>query len=354
LRLSKRKDRGRNRDTNRDPLARREVRVKNRFRIALALMVGQFVLLHGAWAPNASAQSWPSKPITWIVPFGAGGGADIVSRIIGGGLAEQLKASIVIENKPGASSTIGTRAIATAEPDGYTVGLFTDVHPVNVATGQAIPYEPFRDFDFISQLITVPMILYGSPQRSLNTLRDVIAYAKENPGKLTAASIGPATPHHLTMQWLESVAGVRVTIVPYRSIPQGLQALVTGEADLMFVGAGGEDLVASGKIVALGMAMRQRNERAPNVPTLIEQGYPNFEMLSWYGLVAPKRTPQQALAKLHQGLESLTSNDTVKQRLQSAGATLTITKPDEFERLVRDSTDKFQKIAEAAKVQTKQ
>jgi tripartite-type tricarboxylate transporter receptor subunit TctC len=245
---------------------------------------------------------------------------------------------------------IGTRAIATAEPDGTTIGLLTDVHPVNVATGQAIPYDVFRDFAFISQLITVPMTLFGSAQRSLKTLKDVIAYAKANPGKLTAASIGPATPHHLTMQWLESAADVSFTIVPYRSIPQGLQALVTGEADLMFVGAGvGDDLVDSGKIVQLGIALRERSPRMPKVPTLIEQGIADFEQISWYGLVAPKATPQPILARLHQGLENVAANETVRQRLQTAGAALTISRPDQFEQMVRDSVDRFQKIADTAK-----
>src|SRR4029079_9128084 len=223
--------------------------------------------------PLAQAQSWPTKPITWVVPFGAGGGADVVSRIVAAALGEELKTNFIIENKPGASSTIGTRAIATAEPDGYAVGLLTDVHPVNVATGQAVPYEAFQDLAYISQLITVPMVLYGSPQRSLKTLKEVIEYGKANPGKLTGASIGPATPHHLTMQWLASMAGVKMTIVPYRSIPQGLQALVTGEADLQWVGAAaGQDLIATGKILQLGVATRQRLSRAPDMPTLIEQG----------------------------------------------------------------------------------
>jgi tripartite-type tricarboxylate transporter receptor subunit TctC len=312
-------------------------------------MLGMIATLF-ALPTAAPAQSWPTRPITWVVPFGAGGGADTVSRIVANALADDLKTSIVIENKPGGSSMIGTRAIATAEPDGTTIGLLTDVHPVNVATGQAIPYDVFRDFAFISQLITVPMTLFGSAQRSLKTLKDVIAYAKANPGKLTAASIGPATPHHLTMQWLESAADVSFTIVPYRSIPQGLQALVTGEADLMFVGAGvGDDLVDSGKIVQLGIALRERSPRMPKVPTLIEQGIADFEQISWYGLVAPKATPQPILARLHQGLENVAANETVRQRLQTAGAALTISRPDQFEQMVRDSVDRFQKIADTAK-----
>jgi tripartite-type tricarboxylate transporter receptor subunit TctC len=307
-----------------------------------------------AAVPVAHAQSWPSKPITWVVPFGAGGGADVVSRIVAAALGEELKASFVIENKPGASSTIGTRAIATAEPDGYTVGLLTDVHPVNVATGQTVSYDAFADLAYISQLITVPMVLYGSPQRGLKTLRDVIEFGKANPGKLTAASIGPATPHHLTMQWLASMAGVPMTIVPYRSIPNGLQALVTGEADLMFVGAAaGEDLISTGKILQLGVATRQRLPRNPDMPTLIEQGFADFEMISFYGLVAPKKTPTSIIEKLHQGLVAISAQPAVTQRVSAAGATLTITKPEEFERLMRDSMDKFQRIADAAKVESK-
>src|SRR4029077_7925336 len=131
-----------------------------------------------ASVPVAHAQNWPSKTITWGGPFGGGGGADVVSRIIAAALDEELKTTFVIENKPGASSTIGTRAIATAEPDGYTVGLLTDVHPVNVGPGPAVPYDAFQDLAYVSQLITVPMVLYGSPQRSLKTLKEVIAFGK--------------------------------------------------------------------------------------------------------------------------------------------------------------------------------
>jgi tripartite-type tricarboxylate transporter receptor subunit TctC len=318
-------------------------------RVALLSLVGLCILQSAG-----RAQNWPSKPITWVVPFGAGGGADVVSRIIAQALGEELKANFVVENKPGASSTIGTRAIATAEPDGYTVGLLTDVHPVNVATGQSVPYDAFQDLAYVSQLITVPMVLYGSPQRSLKTLKDVIAFGKANPGKLTAASIGPATPHHLTMQWLASMAGIRMTIVPYRSIPQGLQALVTGEADLMFVGAAaGEDLIATGKIIQLGVATKQRIARAPDMPTLIEQGFPGFEMISFYGLVAPKKTPAGIIEKLHQGLIAVSKEAAVRERIEKAGATLTVTGPKEFEQLMRDSMDKFQRIANAAKSEAK-
>jgi tripartite-type tricarboxylate transporter receptor subunit TctC len=324
--------------------------MKSRLQATLLSLIG----LCCASVPAAHAQSWPSKPITWVVPFGAGGGADVVSRIVAAALGEELKTSFVIENKPGASSTIGTRAIATAEPDGYTVGLLTDVHPVNVATGQAVPYDAFQDLAYISQLISVPVVLYGSPHRSLKTLKDVIEYGKANPGKLTAASIGPATPHHLAMQWLASMAGVRMTIVPYRSIPQGLQALVTGEADLMWVGAAaGEDLISTGKILQLGVATRPRLARAPNMPTLIEQGFPGFEMISFYGLVAPKRTPAAIIEKLHQGLVTISGNAAVRQRVETAGATLTITTPAVFEQLMRDSMVKFQRIADAAKVEGK-
>jgi tripartite-type tricarboxylate transporter receptor subunit TctC len=323
--------------------------MRSGLRIALLTLVGLCVSI-GA----SNAQNWPSKPITWVVPFGAGGGADVVSRIISAALGEELKANFVVENKPGASSTIGTRAIATAEPDGHTVGLLTDVHPVNVATGQTVPYDAFQDLAYISQLITVPMVLYGSPQRSLKSLKEVIEYGKANQGKLTAASIGPATPHHLTMQWLASMAGIRMTIVPYRSIPNGLQALVTGEADLMFVGAAaGQDLISTGKILQLGVATKQRLSRAPDMPTLIEQGFPGFEMISFYGLVAPKKTPAAIIDKMHQGLVTMSGNAAVRQKVEAAGATLTITKPAEFEQLMRDSMVKFQRIADAAKTESK-
>ena len=162
-------------------------------------------------APPALAQEWPTRPVFWICPFAPGGGADTISRLVGGELANRFGQRVIVDNKAGGSSLIGTRLIASAAPDGYTVGLLTDVHCVNLALGQELGYDADKDFTYISQLIRVPMGMFTSAKKpELRTLPELIAFAKANPGKLTAASIGPATPHHLAVEWLKALAGIDI------------------------------------------------------------------------------------------------------------------------------------------------
>ena len=215
--------------------------------------------LGAAIARPALAQEWPTKPVFWICPFAPGGGADTVSRLVGGELANRFGQRVVVDNKAGGSGVIGTRLIAQAAPDGYTVGLLTDVHCVSLALGQDLGYDADKDFTYISQLIRVPMGMFTSAKKpELRTLPELITFAKANPGKLTAASIGPATPHHFAVEWLKAIAGIDVVVVNFRGIPQGIQALVSGDADLMFMGIGSaaDGFIAQGQMYQVGIATR--------------------------------------------------------------------------------------------------
>ena len=298
-------------------------------------------------AAPALANDWPTKPVFWICPFAPGGGADTVSRLVGGEVSNRFGQRVVVDNKPGGSSLIGTRLVAQAAPDGYTVGLLTDVHCVNLALGQDLGYDADKDFTYISQLISVPMGMFTSAKKpQLRTLPELIAFAKANPGKLTAASIGPATPHHLAMEWLKAIAGIDVLVVNFRGIPQGIQALVAGDADMMFMGIGSaaDGFIAQGQMHQVGTATRARLAKAPNVPTLIEQGIPDFELISWYGLVGPAGFPAPVLKKWHDDLVAALQSEDVRRRIEATGAQVAPSSPADYAAWVRKESDKFKKI----------
>jgi tripartite-type tricarboxylate transporter receptor subunit TctC len=307
-------------------------------------------------ARPALANEWPTKPIVWVCPFAPGGGADTVSRLVGGELSNRFGQRVVVDNKSGASGLIGTRAIASAAPDGYTVGLLTDVHCVNLALGQDLGYDADKDFTYISQLIRVPMGMFTSAKKApLRTLPELIAYAKANPGALTAASIGPATPHHLAVEWLKAIAGIDVIIVNFRGIPQGIQALVSGDADLMFmgIGAAAEGFIAQGLMHQVGIATRARLATAPNVPTFVEQGIPDLELVSWYGLVGPAGFPPALLSRWHSDLVASLENAEVRRRIEATGAQIAPSSPADYAALVRAESEKFKKIVALANKNTK-
>jgi tripartite-type tricarboxylate transporter receptor subunit TctC len=305
-------------------------------------------------ATVAHAADWPTREIKWIVPFGPGGGADVVSRIVAAELSKRLGKQVIVENKPGASSVIGTRQIAEATPDGYTIGLLTIVHPVNVAVGQQLPYNVDQDFAFLTQLIQAPMMLIANAKRSFHSVKDLVAYAKANPGKLTAGSIGPATPHHLLLQWLANVAGIQMVIVPFRSIPEALQATISGEVDMMLLGVGGgaDKFVENGTLTLLGVTSRTRLADMPNVATIAEQTVPNFIEESWYGLVAPVRTPPDIVKHLGDEVRAVLKDDGVKSRIKAAGAEAKPTSEQEFIDIVHTDTKKYEAIVQSMKKQS--
>jgi tripartite-type tricarboxylate transporter receptor subunit TctC len=303
------------------------------------------------FSPAANAADWPNRPIRWVVPFGPGGGADVVSRLVAAELSKRLGAQVFIENKPGASSVIGTRQIAEADPDGYTIGLLTVVHPVNVAVGQKIPYNVDTDFAYLSQLTQNPMILVANAKRSFRSLADVVDYAQKNPGKLTAASIGVATPHHLLLKWLASKKGMNMVFVPFKSIPEALQATVSGETDLMLIGAGGaaDSFVEKGALTVVGITSRERSRAMPKVATFVEQGLPDFIEESWYGLVAPAKVPADIVKKLGDGIRAALNDEDVKKKITAAGAEPKPSSAADFIALLKRDTEKYQQIVKEIK-----
>lgn len=294
------------------------------------------------------AADWPTREIRWIVPFGAGGGADLVARVIAQELSTRLGKQVLVENKPGASSTIGVRQVADAEPDGYTFGVFTAVHPVNIATRQPVPYDADRDLSYLTTLIRTPMVLLANPKRNFKSLDDVVAFAKKNPEALTASSIGPGTPHHLLMEWMAARKGFNISVVPYKTIPQALQAVMAGEVDLCFMGAGGnvDAFVANGSMNLIAVTSTERLARAPDAPTMNELGLPGFPADSWYGAVAPAKTPAEIQKRFADEIRSVLAMPEVRRKLEAGGATPSPSTAAEFAAIVRQDTAKYVEIVE--------
>lgn len=290
------------------------------------------------------AQEWPQRSPTLIVPFPAGGGTDVVARLITAEMAKHLGTQVVIENRPGASASIGVRQVARADPDGYTVGMLTDVMTVTAASGTS-PVDMKRDLAYVGQIVRVPLILVGSGKAPFTTFPEFVAYAKANPGKTTAASIGVTSTHHLGMEWLKSLTGVDMLVVPYRGVAPGLTALVAGEVQLMFMGAGVADqYVANGQLNYLGVGSKDRMRKLPDVPAIREFGLPEFELVSWYGIAAPDKTPRTIIERWSDAVSKSLEDATTAQKIASTGAEPTFISGAEFSRKVDEEISKFSAI----------
>lgn len=294
------------------------------------------------------AQTWPERQLTIVVPYPAGGGTDVVSRMLAAFITNDLGKPIVIENRPGASATIGVRRVVQAEPDGYTVVMFTDVSTVTAASGDTT-IDMTKDLSYIGQVVSVPLILVANGKAPFKTFPEFVAYAKANPGKLTAASIGPTSTHHLGLEWLKSLLGIDMLVVPYRGVAPGLTALVAGEIQLMFMGSGVADAyVANGQLNYLGVGSKTRMKKLPNVPSLSEFNLPDLELVSWYGMAAPAHTPQPVVDRWAKAIEAALADPATHARVAATGADPAFIPAAEFTRKVQAEIAKFSKIGRDA------
>jgi tripartite-type tricarboxylate transporter receptor subunit TctC len=288
-----------------------------------ALMIGG-VLLAAAQA-EVRAETWPSRPIRWIVPYPPGGGTDLVSRAVAAKVSEYLGQPVVIDNRPGGNTIIGSAALAQANPDGYTVALITDAHAINAAADKQLPYDSDRDFVPIVQLLRVPLMLIGNvtqvPER---TLPEVVAHARKDPQWLTFGSLGPGSPHEIAISWFKTMAKIEVLIVPYRGIGPALQDTVAGHVKTMLLGVSvADELIKAGKVHPLAVTSGTRLKSSPDVPTIAEQGFPEFEFVTWYGMVAPRGTPPEIVARLNTEINRALHDPDVQAKIGSAGGEIT-------------------------------
>lgn len=297
----------------------------------------------------AQGQNYPSKPIRSIVPFAAGASYDTIMRVVGDALADAIKQPIVVENRPGASATIGAEMIARATPDGYTIGMLGNNHTILAAVERKTPYDLFRDFAPIMRVATLDNVVVTHPSVPAKDLRELIALLKASPGKYRYGSGGVAGSTHLAGELFASLAGVKMLHVPYKGGGFAVTGLVGGEVQLMIVNMiSAKQHIPAGRIRAHAVATKKRSQHLPDVPTTAEAGLPGYEASQWYGIVAPAATPARVIARLEQELRRATERPEVRSRLAAQGAEAYAETPKQLADFIREDVKINSGIAKTA------
>ena len=301
-------------------------------------------------APWAAAQSLPDQPLRWIVPYPAGGGTDVLARTVAEAMRETLGQQVVIDNRPGASTNIGAQIVATAKPDGGTfMSADNAVLAFNEHLFSKLPFNPEKDFTYIGGISRFPLALVVHPAFEAQTLKDFIAYAKANPGKLNYASPGNGSPHHLAMEMFKLRTGTFITHIPYRGAGPALQDLIGGNVDMMFDGLGSSAAhIKGGRIKALMVSGTKRNPAFPDVPCAAEVGLPDYTVTTWYGLWAPKGTPADVQAKIVEEIRKLGSFDELKSIWANNGADYGGMTQQQFAAFVSGEVKRWSEVVKAS------
>ncbi len=309
----------------------------------IALAAGAMLVLVPALG---AAQSWPSKPIKWIVPFAPGGTTDILARTVGEKLTIALGVPVIIENKPGAGGGVGAEIVAKSAPDGYTImGGTISTHAINASLYKSLPYDPVKDFVPITLIARVPNMLVVNPDVPAKDVKELIALLKANPGKYTFASSGNGTSQHLSGELFKSMAGVDMQHIPYKGSPPALQDVVGGQVTMTFDNiTTAWPLAKAGKLRPLAVTTAKRSSIAPDVPTLAESGLPGFEVGSWQGVFAPAGTPAPIVKRLNAEIVKILHMPEVNERLAGLGAEIVADSPEEFAALVKAEVVKWAEV----------
>jgi tripartite-type tricarboxylate transporter receptor subunit TctC len=295
------------------------------------------------WPCIALAQAYPSKPVRIVVPFPAGGTTDLVARMVQPKFAEFMGQPVIIENKGGAGGSIGAAEVAKSAPDGYTLLMVFDTHGVNHHLYKQAP-DPFKTLAHISLMVTSPSTLVAGTAFPPNTLREIAARAKADPGKVTYGSVGAGSSNHLGALLLEQAAGVKMTHVPYKGGGPLVQAMLGNQVDIAFIST---PLilphVKSGKVKGIAVGGAKRFAQLPDVPTVSET-FPGLELVSWFGILAPAGTPPDVVARVHREIVRALAVLEVRQKLVDGGFDVVGSTPEEFLRFVRAESDKLGKV----------
>lgn len=300
-----------------------------------------------------ASEAWPNKPIKLIVPFAPGGPTDIMGRVVGKILGDQLKQPVVVENKPGAGGNLGTGLAAQAPADGYTLAL-SAVSSLAIAPAlyQKLPYNVKTDFTPITLVGIAKGAIVAHPNAPFNDLKGMIAYAKANPGKLSYASSGVGTANHLAAEYLQSVAGIELVHVPYKGTAPATQDLLAGVVPLSFESSltSAAPNVKAGKIKGIAITAATRSGLLPNVPTVAEQGYPGFDVPTWFGLVGPANLPKDIVAAVNKAVTEGLKSPEVIERFAQIGAEPAPTTPERFGEYIRSENERWAKVIRAANI----
>ena len=296
---------------------------------------------------SALAQgAFPDKPLTMIVPFSAGGTTDILARIVGQALGQELGQSIIIENKPGAGGNIGAQQAARSKADGYTLFMGTvGTHAINQTLYKKLPYDPVKDFAPLSRVATVPNLLVAHPSRPYKTVQELIDFAKKNPGEVTYGSPGSGASPHVSGALFQSMTGAEITHIPYKGSAPAVSDLLGNQIAIMFDNMPSAiQHVRSGKLRPIAVTTAKRSPELPDVPTIAEAGVPGYEATSWFGLWAPAATPAPVLEKLHSSLAKVLKDPVVVKKIADQGGDVVIDTPAQFEAFIKTEAAKWGKV----------
>ncbi|AMN41856.1 Bug family tripartite tricarboxylate transporter substrate binding protein [Rhodoplanes sp. Z2-YC6860] len=297
----------------------------------------------------AAAQDWPTRPIRAIIPFGAGSATDLVPRIVFDQLSPQLGQPIVVENRTGAGGTLGTNAVAKADPDGYTLLAHSNAFSVSPAIYANLPYDTERDFAPVAAFGSLPAVLVISPSKGFKTIQEMVAAAKANPGSFNFASVGVGSGTHLSAEKLKLAAGFQATHVPFRGGPEALTEVITGRVEFYFCPINTAlPYIRDGKLVALVTNGATRAPELPDVPTILEAGYRNAEFPIWIGMLAPAGTPAAVVDRLNAETIKAVKNPDTQMRLAKAGISPLAWTPAEFAARIKAEVADNIAVAKAA------
>ena len=302
-------------------------------------------------AANEDPATYPSRPMRMVVPFAPGGGTDVLARIFGAKLGTMWPNAVVVDNRPGASATIGTDIVAKSKPDGLTMLLIADTHTINVSLYKKLPYDAIKDFTPVILLATAPHIVVVHPSVPASSLKELIDHVKAKPGVLNYSSSGPAGTSYVLTEILRTATGMNLVHVPYKGAGPAMTALIAGEAQVTIAPA--VTTLAqwrAGKARPLAVLSPQRSPLVPGIPTMVELGYPQIVYESWYGVLAPAGTPKEIVAKVNADVQKAMTLPDVKAQLENQGLQAAGGSPAQFEAFMRAEVEKWAKAIKAANV----
>ena len=314
---------------------------------AFQLFVGASLAAAGlSMASPTMAQTFPSKPMTIVVPFSAGGTTDILARIVGQALSNELGQSVVVDNRAGAGGNIGAAVAAKAPADGHTLFMGTvGTHAINASLYKKLPFDPIKDFAPLSRVANVPNVLVSHPSQPYKTVSELIAYAKSHPGKVNYASSGSGSSIHLSGELFEAMTKTGMVHIPYKGSAPAVNDLLANQVDIMFDNLPSAIAhVRAGKLRAIAVTTAKRSEQLPQVPTIAESGVPGYEATSWFGLFAPAGTPVAVVAKLNAAIVKVLGQPEVKRKITEQGGDPSPEKPEQFAAFIQAESLKWGKV----------
>ena len=294
----------------------------------------------------ALADTYPSKPVRLIVPFTPGSGTDMVARMTGPKLAETFGQQVVVDNRAGAGSVVGTAIVGTATPDGHTLLLTSSGFAGSASVAPKLPYDPIKDFAAVTQIMTTPLVIVVAPSQGVRTLRELVALAKQKP--ISYASNGAGSGTHYGIELFRRAAKFDATHVPYKGIPEALTDTMAGRIHFtMGPLLAALPLVKDGRVIGLSVTTSQRSPLLPDVPTPAEAGLPEFEYEGWYGLIAPARTPRAVIDRLSAEMKRILDSPDIRDRMTNLGGSAKWTPPEDFARMIRTEIETRAKVLKA-------